>query len=146
MGSVKLEDLQFGIGYVTSDNEGVLGIGYKSNEAQVGQLNRDAYDNLPAKLASKGLIASNAYSLYLNDLESATGTILFGGVDQEQYIGDLVTLSINKVNGGVSEFSITLQSVFRDTDVHNLVTTTLRIFDVFPPITPWPIQISYRTP
>jgi hypothetical protein len=116
MGSVKLEDLQFGIGYVTSDNEGVLGIGYKSNEAQVDQLNRDAYDNLPAKLASKGLIASNAYSLYLNDLESATGTILFGGVDQEQYIGDLVTLPINKMNGEFAEFSITLQSVSADSE------------------------------
>ncbi|EWG46661.1 hypothetical protein FVEG_07058 [Fusarium verticillioides 7600] len=127
MGSVKLEDLQFGIGYVTSDNEGVLGIGYKSNEAQVGQLNRDAYDNLPAKLASKGLIASNAYSLYLNDLESATGTILFGGVDQEQYIGDLVTLSINKINGGYSEFSITLQSVSADSEtiVDNLDLTVI---------------------
>ncbi|KAF5594813.1 aspartic-type endopeptidase opsb [Fusarium subglutinans] len=116
MGSVKLEDLQFGIGYVTSDNEGVLGIGYKSNEAQVDQLNRGTYDNLPAKLASKGLIASNAYSLYLNDLESATGTILFGGVDQEQYIGDLVTLSINKMNGEFAEFSITLQSVSADSE------------------------------
>ncbi|KAJ4110495.1 hypothetical protein NW765_014820 [Fusarium oxysporum] len=116
MGSVKLEDLQFGIGYVTSDNEGVLGIGYKSNEAQVGQLNRDAYDNLPARLASKGLIASNAYSLYLNDLESATGTILFGGVDQEQYTGDLVTLPINKINGEFAELSITLQSVSADSE------------------------------
>ncbi|KAJ4264821.1 hypothetical protein NW762_005064 [Fusarium torreyae] len=111
MGDVKLEDLQFGIGYDTSDNEGVLGIGYASNEAQVGELNAKPYDNLPAKLASKGLIASNAFSLYLDDLDSSTGTILFGGVDQQQYTGELVTLPINQVNGEYAEFYITLNSV-----------------------------------
>ncbi|KAF4441254.1 hypothetical protein F53441_12103 [Fusarium austroafricanum] len=116
MGSVKIEDLQFGIGYVTSDNEGVVGIGYKVNEAQVGQLNRDPYDNLPAKLAANGIIASNAYSLYLSDLESATGTLLFGGVDQEQYVGKLVTLPINKINDEFSEFYITLNSVSADSE------------------------------
>ncbi|KAF4992998.1 hypothetical protein FGRMN_6802 [Fusarium graminum] len=114
MGNVTLKHLQFGIGYVTSDNDGVLGIGYKTNEALVGQFNEKPYENLPAKLAADGIIASNAYSLYLDDLESSTGAILFGGVDQEQYIGDLVTLPVEKIDGEYSELYITLSSVSAD--------------------------------
>jgi hypothetical protein len=113
MGDVTVEDLQFGIGYDTSDNDGVLGIGYKTNEAII-QYDEKPYNNLPAKLAADGIIASNAFSLYLNDLESATGTILFGGVDQEHYIGDLITLPIMQIDGAYSEFYITLNSISAD--------------------------------
>jgi hypothetical protein len=47
----------------------------------------------------------------LNDLDANTGSILFGGVDTDQYHGTLSTLPIQKVNGGYSEFLITLTSV-----------------------------------
>ncbi|KAF5008392.1 hypothetical protein FDECE_5330 [Fusarium decemcellulare] len=108
VGDVKVKELQFGIGYETSSDQGVLGIGYPSNEAQVGQFGKKPYDNLPAKLAADGLIASNAYSLWLDDLESAAGTILFGGVDRKQYTGDLITLPIEKIGGEFVQFYVTL--------------------------------------
>ncbi|KAG5665102.1 hypothetical protein KAF25_009227, partial [Fusarium avenaceum] len=113
MGDVTVKNLQFGIGYDTSDNDGVLGIGYKTNEAII-QYDEKPYNNLPARLAADGIIASNAFSLYLDDLESATGTILFGGVDQEHYIGDLITLPIMQINGAYSEFYIALNSISAD--------------------------------
>ncbi|UZP41313.1 hypothetical protein NXS19_009129 [Fusarium pseudograminearum] len=111
MGEVSIKDLQFGIGYITSDNEGVIGIGYTSNEAVVDQPDPEFYKNMPARLASDGVIASNAYSLYLDDLESATGKILFGGVDEQHFIGDLVTVPIMKINDEYSEFYVKLQSI-----------------------------------
>jgi hypothetical protein len=111
MGDVSIRDLQFGIGYVTSDNEGVIGIGYTTNEAVVDEPDPEFYKNMPARLASDGVIASNAYSLYLDDLESASGKILFGGVDEEHYIGELVTVPIMKVDGEYSEFYVTLNSI-----------------------------------
>ncbi|RFN49675.1 hypothetical protein FIE12Z_6027 [Fusarium flagelliforme] len=111
MGNVSIKDLQFGIGYVTSDNEGVLGIGYSSNEAVVNQPNPEFYKNMPARLSSDGAIASNAYSLYLDDLDSATGKILFGGVDEDHYIGELVTVPIMKIDDEYSEFYVQLNSV-----------------------------------
>ncbi|RGP69930.1 aspartic-type endopeptidase opsb [Fusarium longipes] len=110
MSNVSIQNLQFGVGYVTSDNEGVLGIGYTTNEAVVND-GQKLYKNMPARLASDGVIASNAYSLYLDDLESASGKILFGGVDEEQYTGELVTVPILKVDGEYSEFYITLNSI-----------------------------------
>lgn len=91
--------------------EAVLGIGYPSNEVQVGVSGGSAYANLPKAMVSKGLIKSNAYSLWLNDLDASTGSILFGGVNTEKYHGTLETLPIQKVNGGYSQFVIALTGV-----------------------------------
>lgn len=62
-------------------------------------------------MVESGLINSNAYSLWLNDLEANTGSILFGGVNKAKYHGDLKTLPIQTVNGGYSEFVLALTGV-----------------------------------
>lgn len=91
--------------------EGVLGIGYPTNEAQAGRNGRSAYANLPKAMVRKGLIKSSAYSLWLNDLDANTGSILFGGVNTDKYHGTLETLPIEKVDGLYSEFIIALTAV-----------------------------------
>src|ERR1700738_2857565 len=79
IGGATLTGQQFGIGYTSSASEGILGIGYKINEVQAARLGKQAYDNVPAKMVTDKLISSNAYSLWLNDLDANTGNILFGG-------------------------------------------------------------------
>ncbi|RAL08401.1 pepsin-like aspartic protease [Aspergillus homomorphus CBS 101889] len=111
IGDAALEGFQFGIGFSSSSSEGVLGIGYPSNEVQVGRFGDSAYPNLPNAMVRDGLIKSNAYSLWLNDLDSSTGSILFGGVNTEKYHGELETLPIQKVGGVYSEFIIALTGV-----------------------------------
>ncbi|KAH7349901.1 candidapepsin-3 [Plectosphaerella cucumerina] len=111
IGASRLDNFQFGIGYQSTAAQSILGIGYKSNEVQVNRAGLKPYDNLPAKMASQGLIRSNAFSLYLNSLQSSTGTILFGGVDTEHYVGQLQTLPIQGASNGHSEFLITLTGV-----------------------------------
>ncbi|KAL4998980.1 aspartic peptidase domain-containing protein [Aspergillus recurvatus] len=115
IGDATIRDFQFGIGYTSSSAEGVLGIGYPSNEVQVARYGDDAYPNLPRFLMQNGLVQSSAYSLWLNDLEANTGSILFGGVDTEKYHGDLQTLPIQTVNGGYSELIIALTGISLDT-------------------------------
>ena len=111
IGETTLEDFQFGIGYTSASQQGILGIGYPINEVQVGRARMEPYQNLPAKMVNAGLIRSTAYSLWLNDLDSNKGSILFGGVDNEQFVGTLQTVPI-QANGGVfSEFKITLTSL-----------------------------------
>lgn len=100
-----------GIKYSDVCAAGVVGIGYPSNEAQVGRNGESTYPNLPKAMVSKGLIKSNAYSLWLNDLYSNTGSILFGGVNTGKYHGSLQTLPVQKVNGLYSEFIIALTAV-----------------------------------
>lgn len=74
-----------------------------------------------------GLINANAYSLWLNDLEANTGSILFGGVDSGKYHGQLETLPIQPVNGGYSSFIIALTgvSVSTPSGVRNVTSASL---------------------
>jgi len=107
-GGQELKDMQFGIGYTSTSQEGILGIGYTVNEVQVSRANGQAYPNLPQLLANDKIINSNAYSLWLNDLEASTGSILFGGVDTEKYTGTLQTLPVIAEQGVFAEFIIAL--------------------------------------
>jgi Eukaryotic aspartyl protease len=74
----------------------------------VNQDGGPAYANLPKAMANAGLINSTAYSLWLNDLEANTGSILFGGVDTEKYHGQLETLPILPIDGEYIQFVIAL--------------------------------------
>ena len=111
IGGTSLSKLQFGIGYTSSSSEGILGIGYQINEVQVGRAGKAAYNNLPAQLVADGVIQSNAFSLWLNDLDASTGSILFGGIDTEKFEGTLATLPVQKESGYFAEFLITLTGV-----------------------------------
>ncbi|KAJ5302059.1 hypothetical protein PENANT_c008G05256 [Penicillium antarcticum] len=107
IGGTTIKDFQFGIGFTSGSTEGVLGIGYTSNEVQVGT-GASSYANLPKAMVQHDVIKSNAYSLWLNDLDASTGSILFGGVNTAKFHGTLQTLPIQKVGGQYSEFIIAL--------------------------------------
>lgn len=80
------------------------------NEALVGTTG-STYPNLPQVLVHSGLIKAHAYSLWLDDRHSSTGTILFGGVDAAKYHGTLKTVPIQPINGQYAQFVIALTSV-----------------------------------
>lgn len=111
IGGKSISALQFGIGYDSTSPEGILGIGYTADEAQANTAKLKSYPNLPQAMANGGLIQSNAYSLWLNDVEANTGSILFGGVDTAKYTGELRTLPIQKELGEYAEFIITLSGL-----------------------------------
>lgn len=110
IGGASLTDQEFGIGYTSSSDEGILGIGYRTNEAIV-EYSTQTYANVPIKMVQQGLINSNAYSLWLNDLDASTGSILFGGVNTDKYVGSLETVPILTESGVYAEFIITLTGV-----------------------------------
>ena len=111
IGSISLTNFQFGIGFTSSSQEGVLGIGYTSNEVQVNRAGSMAYPNLPQAMVQGNLINTNAYSLWLNDLDANTGSILFGGVNKDKYHGELATVPIIKEYDAYYEFIIALTGV-----------------------------------
>jgi hypothetical protein len=113
IGGASLNNFQFGIGYDTTSEEGVLGIGYTLNEVQVNENGKAAYPNLPVAMTNAGLISSPAFSLWLNDLDSSTGQILFGGINTDKYVGKLATVPIDTRQGASApaEFIITLTGV-----------------------------------
>ncbi|KAI6778412.1 Eukaryotic aspartyl protease [Emericellopsis cladophorae] len=111
-GGETVEDFQFGVGYDSSSDQGIMGIGYPADEAQVTDADQRTYRNLPAQLVHNGVIQSSAYSLWLNDLDSSTGSLLFGGVDHSRYTGDLVTVPILRPeSSSYSSFYVALTGV-----------------------------------
>ncbi|CAN8100287.1 unnamed protein product [Discula destructiva] len=89
IGDITVSDLQMGIADKTAMGTGILGIGFELNEAA-----DMTYSNLVSTMVNQSKINTMAYSLYLNDYYSSTGSILFGGVDTEKFIGNLVTVPI----------------------------------------------------
>lgn len=85
-----------------------MGVGFKAIEAS--RVNGfPEYPNLVDQMVSERFIQSRTYSLYLDDIDTQTGSILFGGIDTEKFIGNLSTLPINlDGNGTASRFVITL--------------------------------------
>lgn len=85
----KVTGAQFASATKNTAGFGVFGIGLTSNEATSNE-----YPNFIELLKSQNLIGKRAYSLYLNQDNAATGTIIFGGKDLDKIDGKLVTLPI----------------------------------------------------
>lgn len=51
------------------------------------------YPSIPNTMVQQGLINADSYGLYLNDVRSPTGSIVFGGVDIAKYSGNLKTFN-----------------------------------------------------
>lgn len=98
-----IPDLEFGDATQAEDiTYGILGIGFKLLEAASSK-----YSNLPYALKDYGIIDKVAYSLYLGDKGSQSGTVLFGGIDNDKYSGSLVELPIQSSN----RLDVTLKSI-----------------------------------
>ncbi|OJD28240.1 hypothetical protein ACJ73_00370 [Blastomyces percursus] len=127
LGGVSLPAFQFGVGFNSSSQEGVLGIGYPLNEVQVTQNGQPPYPNLPVALVDQGYTKWPAYSLWLNDLDASTGSILFGGVNTAKFYDTLQTLPILQSEGQYAELLVALtgmsisgNGVDQELDIDNL--------------------------
>ncbi len=78
---------------LNAEGIGIMGIGFDFGESGVQTANFQ-YPNVIDVLQAEGFINRRAYSLWLDDIESLTGSILFGGVDTDKYHGNLVGLPI----------------------------------------------------
>lgn len=89
--------MEMGLAYNATLFTGLLGIGYDLNEASddpQGDQNPFVYPSIIDTMVSQGLISTKAYSLYLDDLQASTGSIIFGGVDSDKYHGNLLQMPI----------------------------------------------------
>ncbi|ANB11681.1 Yps3p [Sugiyamaella lignohabitans] len=98
-----ITDQQFGVAIDSSDSAmGVFGIGPINSEAA-----DTLYYNIPESLVRQGLISKNIYSIYLDDQNSLTGHVLFGGIDREKFVPPLQTVPVTST----STLEVTLSSV-----------------------------------
>lgn len=116
IGGVKIPLFSFAVAELATSQVGILGIGLVNNEVTYTPLGTDVgytYLNLPAKMKSEGIIARNAYSLFLS---SDKGTVLFGALDQAKIDGNLTSFPLVNAmsNYGYSEpsrFTIVLSGI-----------------------------------
>lgn len=89
------------------------GIGYANSVANVFTGSGTSYVNLPLALVNAGLINSPAYSLWLDDIKSSAGSILFGGIDTAKYTGQLQSIKVypSSRSGNVTSFTVAFTSL-----------------------------------
>ncbi|MCJ1287903.1 hypothetical protein MMC26_007255 [Xylographa opegraphella] len=121
IGNTTVNGLQFGIGNNSTSAQNVWGIGYGPTNENVPAA--FVYPNTPLQMVKNGLIKAPAYSVYLNDIKSRTGSILFGGVDTACYQGELQSVPIIPYRGNYTILQVTLDSVNTTTN-GNLNTTS----------------------
>lgn len=95
VGNAKLTNMTMAAALSSNDRGlGIMGIGFNSGEAEASGPGGFTYPNVVSVMKNQGFINTLAYSLWLDDLKSNTGSILFGGVDTSKFHGDLVSLPI----------------------------------------------------
>jgi hypothetical protein len=86
---------------------GIFGIGYDYNEFA-----DTLYPNFMDVMVSQNLINAKLYSLWLNDINSSKGQILFGGIDTEKYYGTLYSMPVHPDRyGNYTSFTVGLTSI-----------------------------------
>jgi Eukaryotic aspartyl protease len=104
-----VKNMEFGLGLGATSTDGVMGVGFDTNEAILQIPGAQPYPNLVDTMVAEKFIQSRTYSLYLDDQDASTGVILFGGVDTDKFSGALATFPINvDVTGTASAFVISL--------------------------------------
>jgi Eukaryotic aspartyl protease len=112
--NVVLSNVTIGLATYAFDNTGLMGMGMKSLESAVQSgVWQTGYPTVVDSLVTAGLIERAAFSLWLNDLDASTGSILFGGVDTDKYTGDLISLpiQIDSAAGIYDRYLVTLTSI-----------------------------------
>ncbi|KAE9381138.1 acid protease [Stipitochalara longipes BDJ] len=134
IGGQMIKNLTMGVATkAVSVNTGIMGIGFDTNEALYqqelaeGLMGIQPYPNLLDQLKKQGLIGVRSYSLYLDSVDAATGSIVFGGYDKAKFEGDLGILDIqpDASSGLFTSFGVILSSVgLTDSSGSTVLTTS----------------------
>ena len=139
IGPQTIKNLTMGLATkAVSVSTGIMGIGFDTDESIVseeeaqGESNPQPYPNLVDVMKQQGLISTRGYSLYLDDLEADTGSIIFGGYDTAKFKGDLGILDIqpDSQSGTYSSFGVILNSMGVSDSTGSTVLTTGNIPNV----------------
>lgn len=94
VGDIEIDDFALGLVTSTSNNQwiGMLGLG--NDATTTFPRNSNKYrPNFIDRLVASRRIASQAYSIWLDDAEGDSGNLLLGAIDTSRYEGDLIRLN-----------------------------------------------------
>lgn len=109
IGSAKVEQMQMGLAGNTTSSEGIMGIAFRTGEGG-GTVQ---YPNLVDTMVNQSIIATQAYSLWLDDRDARIGALLFGGVDTGKFDGNLANIAMypSSTTGIVDRFTVAFTSL-----------------------------------
>lgn len=113
LGDIEVEDLSMGLVDSVSNQQwvGMIGLGNDATTNFPRPSSRQR-PNLIDRLVASGKIVSQAYSIWLNNPEGASGSLLLGAIDKSRYEGDLIRLSsIEPYDVFPSAFAVNVSSV-----------------------------------
>jgi Eukaryotic aspartyl protease len=90
LGGAQLKNFQMGLANSSANDTiyyGSLGLGPTSDEAPIP--GKTSYPSFMDQLVEQSLINTRSYSFYMNDLNSTTGSVVFGGIDTKKFSGTL---------------------------------------------------------
>jgi hypothetical protein len=85
IGGATIQNLIMGLVTQATTGSGLMGIGYDVNENIVSS-GSAPYKSIIDTMFDQGLIATKAYSLYLDDQTASSGSIIFGGADTGKFM------------------------------------------------------------
>ncbi|MCJ1394695.1 hypothetical protein MMC18_007575 [Xylographa bjoerkii] len=111
IGKTTIKQQTMGLATQSTRALGIMGIGFDSGESIAAS--GTEYPNVIAQMKLQGDINTMAYSLWLNDLDSNDGSILFGGVDTSKFHGSLISVPIqpDTQSQAITSFTVVLSSV-----------------------------------
>lgn len=108
IGDLTIENYPIGLVNSASSWMGVLGLGYNYSSTTYGAR---YHPTILDRMVSSGQISTPAYSIWLDDAEGTSGSLLFGAIDTSRYLGDLVRLSARNPNALSGKFSVSVHSI-----------------------------------
>ena len=89
IGDVEITEQILGLALESVRPTGIMGLGFSANVAATSE-----YPTVVDNMVEQGHIETRAFSLYLNDLDTDSGNILFGGIDRQKFQGSLAILDL----------------------------------------------------
>ncbi|ODV64430.1 acid protease [Ascoidea rubescens DSM 1968] len=120
---VTVTNLSFAVADQSNSSFGVFGVGLQGLQSSL-----TPYSNFPMKLVEQGFILKNVYSLYLDNSEADSGSLLFGAVDHAKYSGSLQTIPlVNSIPSlsRIVRFDVTLSEISINSSSNNFDSMTI---------------------
>ncbi|KAK3340627.1 aspartic peptidase domain-containing protein [Neurospora tetraspora] len=113
IGDLTVDNYPMGLVNQANSWMGVLGLGYNysTGSSYYGDGTQGYYPTILDRMVSSGQISTPAYSIWLDNEEGTSGSLLFGAVDQSRYEGDLLRLSATDPHALSGKFSVSVHSI-----------------------------------
>ncbi|KAJ4404116.1 hypothetical protein N0V85_004937 [Neurospora sp. IMI 360204] len=113
IGDLTVDNYPMGLVNQANSWMGVLGLGYNDSTgtSYYGDGTQGYYPTILDRMVSSGQISTPAYSIWLDNEEGTSGSLLFGAVDQSRYEGDLLRLSATDPHALSGKFSVSVHSI-----------------------------------